>query len=125
MSTITLSAAAGYVSQLNHYSPVGPISDYSRPSTTAPTCVDYSAKKPSRTALIASVIIIIALFDIVCIAGTCPVAAQLAEWAGVSLLNSVYVGLVAMVVSVPVVLVANVLAVRYWVRRMNCNTISD
>jgi len=62
-----------------------------------------------RMFTVVSSVIIVTLLNLACVAWVCPIANQLAEWAGVSLLNSTIVGLVAMLASVPVAVVATIL----------------
>jgi hypothetical protein len=62
-----------------------------------------------RTFRFASSVIIVTLLNLTCIAWVYPIASQLAEWAGISLLYSMIVGLGAMLVSIPVVVAATIL----------------
>jgi len=57
-------------------------------------------------------VLLTALLDVTCVLWVYPVADQLAEWAGVSLLHSVYVGMIAMLASIPLVISATVVAWR-------------
>lgn len=81
------------------------------PATTKPQSV-VRAVATDRAMRLASTAIIVALLDITCILWVCPIATQLALWVGISWLNTVYIGLGAMLASIPIILAATILLCR-------------
>jgi len=65
-----------------------------------------------QTSVKASVALIIGLLDLVVVLWVFPFAQQLAEWAGVNFLYAIYIGAAAMGLSIPIVVVANILLLR-------------
>src|SRR5580698_3190092 len=101
MGTASIPTVLGFSSQNNsdRYS-----ANRANPSSRAETL--------DRAMVRASMSIIVTLLNFTCIVLVYPVTNQLAEWAGVSHLNAVYVGLGAMLASIPLVLGATFLVCR-------------
>jgi hypothetical protein len=80
-------------------------------SSIAPAQPDASDRAATidRTLRPAAAVIVVALLNVTCVLWIYPLANQLAEWAGVSFLNAIYVGLGTMLGSVPFILAATIL----------------
>jgi hypothetical protein len=108
MHTIAFSSLTGFISQKTVCSTETPVDDAVRPELAGRLEVERRAMR-RITAIVLTV-----LLDITLVLWVCPIANQLAEWAGVSLLNAVYVGLGAMLGSIPVVVAVTILL---WLRK--------
>jgi hypothetical protein len=100
--------------RITSISPVIPfVSDNTDRSASEPAAArPRTTQRPAvadRTFRFASSVIIVTLLNLACVAWVCPIAIQLAEWAGVPLLYSTIVGVGAMLASVPVIVVATIL----------------
>ena len=80
------------------------------PNAKPVTASPYS--KMDRLLVCVALVLVLGLLDLVVVMWVCPVAMNLAEWAGMSPLQASYAGLIAMCASVPVLLIATILAAR-------------
>jgi hypothetical protein len=111
MHTTAIMSLMPFISRQAGRSTTLPALVETRPETTQPQPAEQPAILPTMFNRI-SAVILLALLDITCVLWICPLAIQLAEWAGVSYLNAAYIGLAAMLAALPVALATTILVRR-------------
>ncbi len=81
------------------------------PSASLPV-VEYRRAKADRRWILGCAMVLLFLLDLNCVMWAIPAASQIAEWGGVPLLDSVWVGLSAMAATVPLTVAISIYAWR-------------
>lgn len=80
--------------------------------TQAVQAVQKTSGKQDRRLVPGCALLILALIDLNCVMWAYPTASQIAEWVGVPILNSIWVGLTAMAATIPLAVVVTIYAWR-------------